>query len=143
MATASAQLRKPVPYWVALKSDEAKLRVGPSQDFPATWLYRLPGLPLRVIQVDAKYPQWRKVEDPDGVRGWMHVAMLRDSPTAIVRGEMAEMREGPSSAARLLYRVQPGVVGRVNSCANGWCALDMRGVRGYISARSLWGATGE
>lgn len=139
--SAAAQRQKAVPYWVALKSDEAKLRVGPSQDFPAKWLYTMPGLPLRVIQVDAKYPQWRKVEDPDGVRGWMHVSMLRDSPAAIVRGSMAEMRDKPAASAKLLYRIEPGVIGRVNSCADGWCAMDVRGQRGYVHARSLWGAT--
>lgn len=137
---AAAQTKRAVPYWVALRSDEAKLRVGPSQDFPARWLYRLPGLPLRVVQVDDLYPQWRKVEDPDGVQGWMHVAMLRESPAAIVKGNMAEMREGPSAGARLLYRVQPGVVGRVNGCKDGWCAMDIRGQRGFVPVESLWGA---
>lgn len=137
---AEAQTRRAVPYWVALKSDEAKLRVGPNQDFPATWLYRLPGLPLKVLQVDDLYPQWRKVEDPDGVQGWMHVSMLRESPAAIVKGGMAELREGPSAGARLLFRVEPGVVGRVNNCAKGWCAMDIRGQRGYVLASSLWGA---
>ncbi|WP_443970510.1 SH3 domain-containing protein [Sphingobium sp. CR28] len=138
---ASAQNTRAVPYWVALKSDEAKLRVGPSQDFPAKWLYRLPGLPLRVVQVDAKYPQWRKIEDPDGVQGWMHVAMLREVAAAIVRGGTAELRQGPSDGSKLLYHVQEGAVGRVNSCASGWCAVEFRGQRGYIAARSLWGAT--
>ncbi|OJY67551.1 MAG: hypothetical protein BGP16_03245 [Sphingobium sp. 66-54] len=134
----AAQTGKPVPYWASLAKGEARMRVGPSQDYPASWIYRRRDLPVKVIEV---YANWRKVEDPDGTQGWLHVRLLKDDPTAIVKGEIAAMHDGPSTDARVLYRLEPGVVGRLSGCANGWCAMDVKGARGYVSADDLWGAT--
>lgn len=135
---AAAQTGKPVPYWASLAKGEARMRVGPSQDYPASWIYRRRDLPVKVIEV---YANWRKVEDPDGTQGWLHVRLLKDDPTAIIKGEIAAMRDGPSTDARVLYRLEPGVVGRLSGCANGWCAMDVNGARGYVPAEDLWGAT--
>lgn len=137
-ADAAAQSAKPVPYWASLAKGEARMRVGPSQDYPASWLYQRRDLPVKVIEV---YANWRKVEDPDGTQGWLHVRLLKDEPTAIVKGDIAPMRDSASTSARVLYRLEPGVVGRLSGCANGWCAMDVHGARGYVLADNLWGAT--
>lgn len=134
---AGAQSAKPLPYWASLAKSEARMRVGPSSDYPASWIYRRRDLPLKVVEV---YTNWRKVEDPDGTQGWMHVRLLKDEPTAMVKGGIAEMRDRPADGATLLFRLEPGVVGRLSGCADGWCALDVEGKRGYVLARSLWGA---
>lgn len=128
---------KAVPYWASLAKGEARMRVGPSLDYPASWLYRRRDLPVKVVEV---YASWRKIEDPDGTQGWMHVRLLKDEATAIVTRDIAEMRDRPSSDARLLFRLEPGVVGRLGGCTSGWCSLDVGGRRGYVAAESLWGA---
>jgi len=127
---------KAVPYWASLSKGDARMRVGPSLDYPASWVYKRRDLPVKVVEV---YASWRKIEDPDGTQGWMHVRLLKDDPTAIVKGGIAEMRDRPSPDAKLLYRLEPGVVGRLGGCADGWCSLDVNGQRGYVSAKSLWG----
>lgn len=128
---------KEVPYWAAIAKDEARMRVGPSMDYPANWIYRRRNLPVKVIEV---YPNWRKIEDPDGTKGWMHVRLLKDDQTAIIVGETAPLRKNPTADAPALYQAEPGVVGRVSDCARGWCALDVNGQRGYVETRLLWGA---
>lgn len=135
---AGAQSAKPVPYWASLAKGDARMRVGPSLDYPASWIYQRRDLPLKVIEV---YSSWRKVQDPDGTVGWMHVRLLKDEPTGIVKGGLADMRESPSADARLLFRLEPGVVGRLSACGNGWCTLEVDGKHGYVSTRNLWGAT--
>jgi SH3-like domain-containing protein len=135
---AGAQSVKAVPYWASLAKGDARMRVGPSLEYPASWIYRQRDLPVKVVEV---YSNWRKIEDPDGTQGWMHVRLLKDEPTAIVKGGIAEMRNSASSSARLVFRLEPGVVGRLSGCAGGWCAMDVDGKRGYVSAKSLWGAT--
>lgn len=135
---AQAQEKK-VPYWVAIAKDEARMRVGPSMDYPANWVYRRRNLPLKVIET---YPNWRRIEDPDGTRGWMHVRLLKEDTTAIVIGEVTPMREEPAAGAKALYRVEPGVVGHVSDCDAMWCRFDVNGQRGYVAKRFLWGATG-
>lgn len=137
---AGAQSGKAVPYWASLSKGDARMRVGPSLDYPASWVYKRRDLPVKVVEV---YANWRKIEDPDGTRGWMHVRLLKAEPTAIVKGGIAEMRDRPSEDGRLLFRLEPGVVGRVSGdCGNGWCSLDVDGQRGYVPAKSLWGALG-
>lgn len=140
LGSAQAQSTKKPPYWASIAKGEALMRVGPSQDYPAKWLYQRRDLPVKVVEV---YPGWRKVEDPDGNQGWFHVRLLKDDPTGMVKGGIAEMHDGPSGDARLLYRLEPGVVGNLSGCAGGWCAFEVNGKSGYVRAASLWGATEE
>ncbi|WP_340265100.1 SH3 domain-containing protein [Sphingobium mellinum] len=137
--TASAwAAQKPVPYWASLSKDEARMRVGPSLDYPSNWVYRRRELPVKVVQV---LGLWRKVEDSAGAQGWMHVRLLSDVPTAIVMAPIAPIREAGRSDARILYRAQKGVVGRLSSCNDGWCGFDVKGQRGFVRASDIWGAT--
>src|SRR3546814_17200266 len=59
------QEKKP-PYWASLSKDEARMRAGPSMDYPANWIYRRRDLPVKVVAV---YSHWRRIEDPDGTQG--------------------------------------------------------------------------
>lgn len=132
---AGAQDRE-APYWASISASRAYMRTGPGRNFPASWLYRRAGLPIRVVEV---YENWRKVEDPDGTQGWMLVNLLSSERTAIVRGETRTMHAEPSDAARVVYRVEPEVSGRIRHCREGWCELDVLGRRGFIRTVHLWG----
>lgn len=131
---------KPVPYWASLAQDEARMRVGPSLDYPSNWVYRRRDLPVKVVQV---LGQWRKVQDPDGAQGWMHVRLLSDTATAIVKADVAPLHESASAGSRALFRAERGVVGRLSDCSGGWCGFDVKGQRGYVKASDLWGATAK
>ena len=48
----------------------------------------------------------------------------------------------PDIKSKVLFRAEPGVVGRLSDCAAGWCAFNVRGQAGYVSTDSIWGATG-
>lgn len=138
--TAFAAPGKPVPYWASLSQDEARMRVGPSLDYPSNWVYRRRDLPVKVVQV---LGLWRKVQDPDGAQGWMHVRLLSDTATGIVKAEVAPLRQSASDGARTLFRAERGVVGRLSDCSGGWCSFDVRGQRGYVKASDVWGATDQ
>ncbi|WP_373690510.1 SH3 domain-containing protein [Sphingobium sp. DEHP117] len=128
---------KTPPYWASIAADEARMRVGPSLDYPSNWIYQRRDMPVKVVQV---LGNWRKIQDPDGTQGWMHVRLLSDTATAMVRDVAADMRQDRSDATPLLYRAEQGVVGRVSDCGEGWCRFDVSGKRGYVRASSLWGA---
>lgn len=128
---------KALPYWASLSKDEARMRVGPSLDYPSNWVYRRRDLPVRVVQV---HGNWRKIVDESGTEGWMHVRLLSDTPTAMVAVEEGHVYRKKGGTGGLAYRVQKGVVGRVSECSGGWCLFDMGGKNGYIEAASLWGA---
>jgi SH3-like domain-containing protein len=133
-APALAQ-RKP-PYFMSLRAEEARMRTGPGRNYPASWLYKRKGLPVKVIDI---YGGWRKVEDPDGTQGWMLVNLLDDARSGMVMGSIAEMRDAPRFNARVNWRAAPGVVGRISKCASGWCWFDVLGRGGYVEQSHIWG----
>ena len=139
VSPAAAQDKKP-PYWASVVPSEANIRTGPGRNFPAIWQFRRAGLPVKVV---ATFPAWRKVEDPDGAQWWMQANMLSEARTGMVRGEIAPMRARPESGAAVVWRAAPGVVGKLRACRQGWCDFDVKGRRGWIETRSLWGVASD
>ena len=133
---ARAEVKTP-PYWASISVDEARMRVGPNEDYPANWVYRRKDLPVKVIQV---HSNWRKIEDSHGAQGWMHVRLLADTPTGIVSAAVGAMHAKPDADAPVLFRAEKGVVGRLSECGRGWCRFDVHGRRGYVRTGDLWGA---
>jgi SH3-like domain-containing protein len=133
----AAQLRE-VPYWASLSSAEVNMRVGPSERYRISWVYRREGLPVKVVRLQQG---WRLIEEPDGTRGWVFNQLLSAQRTAIVTGEgLAPIRELPQSGARLLWNLEPGVIGTLGECEQGYCQLDVAGHAGWVAADRLWGA---
>ncbi len=135
---ASAQKERKTPYWASISAGQAMMRTGPGKNYPATWLYQRADLPIKVIEV---YPNWRRVQDPDGTTGWMLVHLLSDTRTALVTGDAPRaLHAEPDAASHIAYRATPGVVGRISKCKGGWCLLDVGGRRGFIQIGQFWGA---
>lgn len=138
LAVPAAAQDREVPYWVTLRAEEVNMRVGPSEAYPIEWVYRRPGLPVKVVRVNQG---WRLVEDPDGERGWIIARLLDPDRGAIVVGDgLAEMRAAPEASAKVLWRAEPGVVGELGACEAGWCELGVAGREGWVRAERLWGA---
>ncbi|MBC2778083.1 hypothetical protein H6P80_10695 [Parasphingopyxis sp. GrpM-11] len=131
----AAQDRDP-PYWASVAAGQARMRTGPGRNFPISWLYQREGLPVRVIEI---YQNWRKVEDPEGVQGWMLVNLLSSERTAMIVGDVRPLREAPQAGAGIRYRAEPGVVGRISHCRNGWCEFDVHGRSGFVEVGHIYG----
>jgi len=137
IGAAQAQQQRKTPYWASISSGEALMRTGPGKNFPGVWLYRRADLPIKVLEV---YPQWRKVQDPAGTVGWMQVSLLADTRTAIVTGnEPRPMHEAAAENAKIRFRAEPGVVGRLSECAGAWCRFEVGERAGFIRKTHLWG----
>jgi SH3-like domain-containing protein len=138
VTSAEAQRERATPYWASVSATKALMRTGPGRNYPATWLYLRPDLPIKVVET---YPNWRKVQDPYGETGWMLQRLLSDTRTAFVSGkEPRPLHASPDSGSKVRFRAEPGVVGRLSKCANGWCLLDVAGRQGYIRTDHFWGA---
>ena len=135
-AASQSQSDVEVPYWASISVDQARMRKGPSPHVPVMWEYRRKDLPVKVI---ARHENWRKVEDPDGTQGWMAARLLSRTRTAIVTGDIRPLREDAKVSAAIAYRAQPGVVGRISDCKNGWCLFDVQGRKGWIQTEHIWG----
>jgi SH3-like domain-containing protein len=135
-ADAAGSKRKP-PFYGSIAPAKARMRSGPARTYPVSWLYQRADLPVRVVAV---FKEWRKVADPDGTEGWMQGNMVSERRTAIVHGgQPVAMLDRPVPGGRLMWRAAPGVVGRINECAGGWCRFDVKGQAGYVQISGLWG----
>jgi len=135
---------KKVPYWASLSAGEVMMRTGPGRNFPAEWLYKRRGLPVKVVKVyKAEHAEWRRIQDPDGAEGWVQANLLSDRRTALVVGDVRPLREKPSADAPVVWRAEPGVVGSVSQCAKGWCLFDARGRAGFVEITQLFGVAAD
>ncbi len=129
--------RLPLPRYVSMRAESANARRGPGLEHRVDWEYRTRGMPLRVV---AEYGQWRQVQDPDGTGGWVHHSLLSGSRTVLVRGEGAVvLRAGPGEATAVRAMAEPGVVARLDTCGEEWCAIRASGFRGWVPRERLWG----
>lgn len=135
VAPAAAQERR-VPYWASISAGKAMMRTGPERTYPATWLYQRRDLPVRVLQMMGA---WRRVQEQDGTTGWMLATLLSARRTGIVTGGVQSIRDKPASGAAVLWRVEPGVVLRIDSCDGRWCRVTSGERAGAIEQSALWG----
>jgi SH3-like domain-containing protein len=139
LAVPAAAQDKTPPYWASIASGEAMMRTGPGRNYPGIWLYKRRDLPVRVVKT---YPNWRMIEDSDGTRGWMLVTLLSDTRTAIVRpGEPRPIHAEANAQSPVRYRAEPGVVGRISNCRQGWCRIKIGKREGHIRTVDIWGVS--
>ena len=71
----------PVPRFVSLKAANGNVRRGPSLTHRIDWVFNQRDMPLRIT---AEYDNWRRVEDRDGMGGWMHYSLLSGTRTVLM-----------------------------------------------------------
>lgn len=133
-----ALAQKKTPYFASISAGKARMRTGPAKTYPASWLYQRADLPVKVLDVYER-GTWLKIEDPGGTQGWMMGSLISERRTGLVMGTIAELRDSPRYGGKIVWRAEPGVVGRLSKCAQGWCFFDVRGRGGYVEANHLWG----
>jgi SH3-like domain-containing protein len=126
----------PVPRFVSLHSPKVNVRTGPGVRYPVEWVLVHRGIPVEII---AEFEHWRKIRDWQGTEGWVHQSMLSGTRTAVVMIETRALRRSADDNAPVVAKLEPGVVGRVLSCAGAWCRLEVSGFRGWIKRADIWG----
>jgi SH3-like domain-containing protein len=79
------------------------------------------------------------VIDSTGTVGWVHQQMLSARRHAIVTGEIRSLRRDPAAGSVAVARLEPGVVGRLLECREGWCRMEAGGFRGWVARPEIWG----
>jgi SH3-like domain-containing protein len=126
----------PLPRYVTLKGSEGNARRGPSLTHRIDWTFTLSGMPLKIT---AEHENWRRVEDADGVGGWVHYALLSGTRSVLVTEDMAEFRSAPEDDAAVVLQAEYGVVARLLECSANWCRIAADGTRGWVRKTSIWG----
>lgn len=128
----------PVPRYVTLKFSEVNARAGPGDDHRLLWVYRSRGLPVQVV---AETREWRRVCDPRGGRAWVHRRTV-DGRRAVLGGKApSAIRAKPKDDGRVTAYLRPGALAALDRCEKGWCKVKAGGAKGWLLARSVWGAT--
>lgn len=126
-----------VPRYVSLRSDTVYVRAGPGMRYPVKWVYQRRFYPLQVVQ---EFDTWRKVKDPDGEEGWVHQSLLSGNRHVLITGDQPiTLYKKPDSTARAVAQAEPGVVAKLNECADNWCEVSASGYDGWLLKASLWG----
>ncbi len=129
----------PVPRFVALKADRTNGRVGPSFDYPVQYELHRKDLPLKVI-AETPDNQWRKVEDSEGVKMWIHRTQLVQAENVMVQADSAvALRAKARYNAGIRALLEPGVLARLETCEPEWCRVKAGNFRGWLPRQSLWG----
>jgi len=135
-AQAHAQTGGETPSFLSLRAENANGRRGPGTEHRIDWIYHRAGLPMMVT---GESGPWRRVRDPDGAEVWMHMQNLDAHQTGYVRTAI-ELRHQPRANSGVKARLEPGVIGALTGCENGFARLAVRGRVGWVDAAAIWGA---
>ena len=129
----------PLPRFAALRSDEVNMRSGPGTRYPIEWVYKRRDLPM---EIEREFEVWRLVQDPDGVKGWVHQATLTGRRSFIVTGGEHTLRRAADETSGAVAVLKPGVIGRIRACQAGaaWCEVQVGDYRGWLKRDAFWGA---
>ena len=126
----------PVPRFVSIKNDEAWLRKGPSRSHRIEWVYKIPGLPLKIV---AEFDEWRKVMDSSGSIGWMHRINLSSKRTAEIIKPNSNIYETPNLNSKIIAYSEVGAILNLVRCKNNWCRLKYNNLSGWITKDRIYG----
>ncbi|WOI57550.1 SH3 domain-containing protein [Palleronia sp. LCG004] len=126
----------PLPRFVSMKASEGNVRRGPSLGHRIDWVYRLKDLPL---QITAEHGHWRRVEDRDGLGGWVHYSLLSGVRTVMIEEDEIALLMKPVEGSPENARLRRGVVARIEQCGVEWCRLRAGGYGGWTHKTALWG----
>ncbi|MDJ1014974.1 MAG: SH3 domain-containing protein [Paracoccaceae bacterium] len=130
----------PMPRYVSLKAEEGNVRRGPSLSHRIDWVFKRRNMPLKIT---GEYGHWRRVQDRDGLGGWVHYSLLSGVRHVIVDGDMTPMRVKPSAEAEVNAYAEAGVVARLEDCTLDWCRIEANRSKGWVRKSVLWGVWPE
>ncbi|MEM6940804.1 MAG: SH3 domain-containing protein [Pseudomonadota bacterium] len=126
----------PLPRYVSMKAGEGNVRRGPSLSHRIDWVFKRRYMPLRII---AEHGHWRRVEDRDGMGGWIHYSLLSGVRTVLVEQDMLKLFSRPDPQAPVIAALELGVVARLGDCNLEWCELRAGRYRGWAPKVRVWG----
>jgi SH3-like domain-containing protein len=133
---AAADSRSKLPRFASVRAAEVNVRTGPGVRYPVEWVFVYRNMPVEIV---AEFDTWRKVRDWDGTEGWVHRSMLSGRRSVIVTGGRHALRRISEAKSRIVARVDERVVGKLITCKETWCRLEIAGRRGWMRRNYLWG----
>ena len=126
----------PIPRFVSLKGSAGNARRGPGLTHRIDWVFSREGMPLKIT---AEYEHWRRVEDVDGMGGWVNYALLSGVRSVLITQDMAQAFAAPDENSEVVYQSELAVVGKLLQCLPDWCRIAVQGEKGWVRKTAIWG----
>lgn len=126
----------PLPRYVTLKTNEGNARRGPGLTHRIDWVLTRAGMPLKIT---AEHGHWRRIEDAEGIGGWVHYSLLSGVRSVMVKADLLDVLYTPRPDGQIAFRAESGVIAHILECAQGWCRISVEGEKGWAPAAALWG----
>lgn len=130
----------PLPRFVSLKAAEGNARRGPSLSHRIDWVFHHRDMPLRIT---AEFGHWRRVEDRDGLGGWVHYSLLSGVRTVSFIADQTALHLQPDPNSAIMARAESGAIARLGECNPDWCRVSADGQKGWVEKTALWGVGAE
>lgn len=130
----------PIPRYVSLKGREGNARRGPSLTHRIDWVFKASGMPLKIT---AEHEHWRRVEDQEGMGGWVHYSLLSGVRMVLVVQDMVDFRDIPDAGAPVAFKAERNVIGKLLECTKDWCRVSTDGDKGWAEKTALWGVDAD
>lgn len=120
----------------SLKFNEVNSRSGPRIDFPVLYIYKLRGMPVKVI---GEYDKWFKIVDKDGDTGWVSEHLLSKARTVIVVKDGEMLYSNYNDDAYPIYKIEKNVVAKLVRCKGERCKIKIGKIKGWTNKGAIWG----
>ena len=120
----------------SLKFNEVNSRGGPRIDFPVLYIYKLRGMPVKVI---GEYDKWLKIVDKDGDAGWVSEHLLSKARTVIVIKDGEMLYSNYNEDAYPISKIEKNVVAKLVKCKIGRCKVKVGKIKAWVNKSAIWG----
>ena len=105
---------------LAVSASVANVRSGPGTEYDIMWKVEK----YHPIFVIKKTDSWYHFRDFEGDKGWVHDSLVSKIKTIITKGEVNNIRSGPGTKFKILFKVEKGIPFR--------CSLPLTTSSGYL-----------
>lgn len=131
-----ASAAAPSPEMLSVASEQVNVRSGPGADYDVVWR----AVKLYPLEVLDREGSWVRVSDYENEEGWVHGALLAETPSVIVISRKANVREGPGAGRAVVWEVEKEFTMKVLDVSGSWYHVtDEDGLEGWIHKSVTWG----
>ncbi len=120
---------------LAVSVNVANVRSGPGTKYDVIWQVEK----YHPIFVIHKADPWYQFKDFEGDKGWVHKSLVAKIKTVITKGDTSNIRSGPGTKHKVLFKVEKGIPFKVKARKNQWIRIQHAdGDQGWIHASLVW-----
>ncbi len=120
---------------LAVTANVANVRSGPGTQYDVIWKIEK----YHPVLVIHKTNPWYQFKDFEGDQGWVHKSLVDRIKTVITKGDISNIRSGPGTKFKVLFKVEKGIPFKVVKRKGSWIHIQHAdGDEGWIHASLVW-----